>query len=533
MARRPLIQRLQRAWREIAPPPRRASARSAIYSGAQFGRLFSDWIASVMSPDDETRGSLRTLRGRARELDRNNGLAHHFFDLLEILVVGPTGPQLSAQVRTSDGTLAKPINKKIEAAWYRWAEGPVTFDETLDCVGFQKLLIRTAAMDGEAFVRIHRDPGLNEFGFAFEPIDADLVDEQFSQSRRGGENEVRMGVEVDARGRRVAYYLRDPDGRTGGSQARVRVPATDMFSIFIPRRPNQTRGVTWLAPSMYALRQHGAYTEAELVGSRIGSSKMGFYTQAATDPLGGGDVEPGDAETEENEGTGEGEFRSEVEPGMFSKLPAGYQFQAFDPQHPTTAYGEFTKNIVRQIASGLSVVSYESLSNDRESTTYSSSRTGLLLERDAIKSLHAWWRFWALRRIHREWLNQALLTGQLDVGTRDMRPFVDVKWIPPGRDWVDPMKEVQSAVIAVNNGLGSRTQYLTEKGLDRDEVFEELAAEQAKAKELGISVTAPEPNAAPPPSEETDDGDAPAKPKPRARVLAAINGNGHSNGARG
>jgi len=526
MARRPLSQRLRRAWGEIAGSPSGSRhVRSAIYAGANTGRLFSDWVASTMAPDDETRMSLRRLRARARDLDRNNGLAHHFFNLLEIHVVGPSGLALSAQVRDPQGNLAKQTNVAIEEAWYRWADGPVSYDETMDFVTLQKLLIRTTAMDGEAYVRIHRDtmgPGL-----LLEPIDADLLDEGFNRPARGGDNEIRMGIELDSRGRRVAYHLSDPGGYSAIVRKPERVPASDMIHIFNPRRISQTRGVTWLTPSMYALRQEGAYTDAELVGARIGSSSMGFYYRDMAEGVGGVDPRAAGTAEEDAGGAPQGEFRDEVEPGTFSKLPDGWKFQPFDPQHPTTAYGDFTKNIVRRIASGLSVVSYESLSNDRESTTYSSARTGILLERDAMKSLHSWWTFMLLRRVHREWLNWALLSGSLRLEGRSAQAYLAAKWMPRGWDWVDPVKDVQAAILAINNGLGSRRQYLSERGLDWEEVIEELAEEKKFAVSLGVDLVPPGPQAAPrPPAADEMDEPEPEEPAPKPRELltAALNG---------
>jgi len=535
MARRStFIDRARRAFRVLKgePPPKRR-ARRAMFEGAQGGRLFADWIASVMSPDDETLGSIRKLRARSRDLDRNNGLAHHFFDLLEINVIGPKGFDLRPQVRDASGKLVKATNTKIRDGFYQWADGPVSFDETLDFVGLQKLLIRTAAMDGEAFVRIHRDPGAADgFGLYLEPVDADLVDETLSRRAGGGQNEIRMGVEVDARGRRVAYHLHDPGGYAGQIRRPEVVPARDMIHILSPRRVNQTRGLTWLAPSMYALRQLGAYTNAELVAARMGASKMGFYYRDNGDEFGGVDPEPADASTEAEDGTPEGTYREEVEPGIFSKLQDGWKFQEFDPQHPTTAYGQFTKDATRSIACGLSHVSYESLSNDRESTTYSGGRTGLMLEQDATESLQAWLTFQFLRRIHWEWLSWSLLAGGLQLDTRSPYPYRACRWVPHGSDWVDPLKEVQAGVIAVNNRLSSRTAILAKRGLDMEEVLEEIAEEERLAASLNVELPPIATTAAAPVADEGGDGqestpgDGKPKGKARDQVLHALNGNG-------
>lgn len=516
MARRSFLQRVKRAWRELSPQATVASA--PIYSGAQTGRLFADWITSLLHPDDELKGSIRTLRARAREMDRNNGLAHRFLSLLEINVIGPSGLTLAAQVRDAKGQLNKTVNSQLEAAWYEWSSGPVSLDETLDLVGLQQLLVRTVAMDGEAFVRFRRSKS-HPFGLALEPIDADQVDDNLNRQRSSTQNEIRLGVEIDTGGRRVAYHASDRPLSMTGTRKLERIPAEDVVHLYMPRRVNQTRGVTWFSPSMWAMRQESGYTEAELVAARIASAKMGFFSQK------GDDAFTADAEEQD---TDDGGFKTEVEPGIFSVLPRGYEFTGFDPQHPTTAYEAFTKTIIRRIASAFGV-SYEALSNDRASSSYSSARTGLMLERDVMRRLQSWWSFVLLRRLYAEWLNMALLTGALQLPSRDATKFLAVKWMPRGWDWVDPLNDVQAAALAIQHGLASRKQYLAERGLDVEEVFEELAEESRMAEEKGISLSTSASLAASSGKPEPDDTDneTSAGEKPRAALLEALtNGNG-------
>ena len=66
------------------------------------------------------------------------------------------------------------------------------------------------ACDGEAFVRLWRGFEGNPYGLALQAIDADLIDETFNRPRRGSENEIRMGVEIDAIGRPVGYWIWNP-----------------------------------------------------------------------------------------------------------------------------------------------------------------------------------------------------------------------------------------------------------------------------------------------------------------------------------
>ncbi|HOW83982.1 MAG TPA: phage portal protein, partial [Spirochaetota bacterium] len=102
------------------------------------------------------------------------------------------------------------LNAAIEAAWIAWANAPVTVDGKLTLRRLEKLIIKTVACDGEAFVRLWRGFEGNAHGLALQPIDADLLDEAFNRPRRASENEIRMGVEVDAIGRPVGYWVSGP-----------------------------------------------------------------------------------------------------------------------------------------------------------------------------------------------------------------------------------------------------------------------------------------------------------------------------------
>src|SRR6185436_4276836 len=101
--------------RSAVPPLRRMQRRSS-YRGAEVSRLLADWVSWPMSPDLEMRGDLRLLRGRARELSRNNAHIRQYLNLLKANVLGAHGMPLQAQVRDGSGNLDERVNETIEAA---------------------------------------------------------------------------------------------------------------------------------------------------------------------------------------------------------------------------------------------------------------------------------------------------------------------------------------------------------------------------------------------------------------------------------
>ena len=468
--KRPLPTRVRRAF-QLAM--RELRGQRGVFDGAGVHRLLLDWIAQTRSADEEVRGDIRMLRARARELGRNNSYVKRYFRLLVTNVIGPMGIKLQAQVWAGDQPDTK-TNAAIEAAWNAWASSPVTVDGRLTLRRFEKLVIKTVACDGEAFVRLWRGFEGNAHGLALQAIDADLIDETFNRPRRGTQNEIRMGVEIDAIGRPVGYWVWDAVG-TSLVRERYFVPAGEMLHLYDPERVNQTRGVTWVHSVMVPAHMLNAYEESEAVAARIGASKMGLFEKRA-------DSLAGDLASSSRPAT------MEANPGTFEIVPDGYEFKAWEPDHPTAQFPAFIKQMLRKIASGFSVF-YNVLANDAEGVSYSTMRSFALVERDDWRSIQQdfidMWR----RPLYSAWLGMALLTGSLTLPTRDPSRYLAVRHRPRGWQWIDPEKEARAAVVSIQNGLGTRTGFLAEKGEDIEDVFAELAREQALAEEYGINVS--------------------------------------------
>lgn len=449
-----------------------------VFVGAESNRLTADWEPTGLTPDDEIRWSLPKLRNRARDLERNNPTMRHYLRLLAINVAGPYGIDLQAQVRDNSGKLNAAINEKLEEAWEEWCERP-TRDGKMDMAAFERLVLKTVARDGECFVRLFRGFKRNRFGLALEAIDPDLIDETINRAAGTEGNEIRMGVEVDEDGRPVAYHGWDRPNSLAGTTARRerrRYAADEIIHLYDPERVHQSRGVTWCVPVLLPLRMRGGYFEAELVGARVGASQMGMY-------------EPVEGQVGEMEGEGaeSAQFEMEANPGTFGVVPRGYKLSTFAPQHPSSAFESFLKASGREVSTGLGT-SYNAQFNDLENVNYSSIRAGLLVERDMWRTLQSWFVCQFVQPVYDEWLAWATLTSAVVLDSRDPRRFRAAKWNARGWAWVDPLKDVQAAVVAVKNGLGSRSQFLAEQGISYEDVLEELKEEQEMADEAGVDI---------------------------------------------
>jgi lambda family phage portal protein len=460
-------------------PDKKPKIAKRSYHAANTGRLFADFMSSSRSSDAELRSSLVLMRNRSRELGRDDVYVRRFFNLLKTNVVGDKGVTLQVKARNNDGSLDVIGNTIIENEFIKFGlKGNCTPDGRMSWVDLQKYVIQAVARDGEAFIQIVRS-SIFVHGMAFHPLEADMVDEQKNERLKNG-HEIRMGVEVDQYKRPVAYYVKqkhpgDYDFATISVNENKRVDAKNIIHVFEPSRAGQTRGEPWLAPAISQLKMLNAHREAELVASRMAASKMGFFTSE------NGEDAPAD------------DYDNSVpiidaEPGTFHQLPNGVDFKPFDPSHPATAFSDFQKGILRGIASGLGV-SYASLSNDLEGTSYSSIRQGALEERDAYRMMQQFLLDHFIIPAYSAWLQHVMEFGYISIpATRFDKFFSATNFRPRGWQWVDPQKEINAAVEAMHNGIMSMQDVSNQYGRDVEETFSQWQRDQEMAAQFGLEL---------------------------------------------
>lgn len=442
-------------------------SRKRGFEAANTGRLFSDWMTQTKTADSDLRYALRAMRARSRDLCQNNDYARRYLNLVSTNVVGPKGITLQVRARELTGALDQIANQQLEAAFYAWGQpGVCTVDGRLSWIDAQRVFIESVARDGECFVLFVED-NANPFRFRLQFIDPDLIDQDKNEILANG-GQIRMGIEVDAAGRPVAYHVRvrpPDDYQIGSTNPRTeRISADRMIHAFRPDRIGQNRGSPWTATAMTRLKMLGGYEEAELVAARISASKMGFFVSESGDEYQGDGNNP------------DGSLSMDVQPGQFAQLPAGVDFKSYDPQHPSTAFRDFEKAMLRGIASGLGV-SYTSLANDLEAVSYSSIRQGLLEERDHWRMVQNWVIEHFCQPVYLRWLRQTLDAGIINLPASKFLKFSATIWVPRGWQWVDPRNEAEAQILAINNGLMTKTQALAERGLDLEDVLLEQQAE--------------------------------------------------------
>lgn len=436
-----------------------------MYAGAQFNRLTSDWAALNTSADSEILTSLRLLRARSREMVRDNAHARNAVRIVQNNVVG-TGIGLQAQVVNARGKLIDPVNTLIEEAWERWCERKTC--HTAGLLGMPEILRLVAgqmAEAGEVMIRKVKQPfGNGRIPFALEVIEADRLMDQWETAQAPNGNAIRMGVEIDAWGRPMAYWLHpthpgDYQFRTFVASKFIRVPAEEMLHLYIVERWPQTRGVPWFHAVLRRLNDMKGYSEAEIVAARASANIVGFIK--APEPQAGDDVT-------------HAERVIDSAPGTFKQLLPGEDFVGFNPSRPNAALEPFMRFMLREMAAGIGT-SYESLSRDYSQSNYSSSRLALLDDRDLWRVLQGWLIRNVLSDVYREWLAAAVLAGEINVPDYFTNPakYERARFKPRGWNWIDPTKEVNAYRQAVRSGFMTVSDVIgqTAGGADAEDVF--------------------------------------------------------------
>lgn len=461
----------------------------------RLGRLFSTWVSASAPPDKEIRDSVSVLRARSRDLYRNNDYAKRYITTLRDKIIGPDGVTIKPKAKNADGTPDFKTNQAIIREFEKWSR-----KENADFFGcntwaqIQRQFITSLAMDGEALI-LKEFTG--EYGIQFRHLDPELLPRDYDTRLDGGRY-VKAGIEYDSLGRITAYHLmassKEFDHYQYGHQNLIRVPRDRIIHSFLREFVDQSRGVPWMVTAMGSIRQLGGYQEAALVASRIGASKMGFITTPDGEYTGPGEDVNGD-------------ILNEVEPGIVEVLPEGTSFSSFNPDYPHNMYGSFVKATLRGIAAGLGI-SYSTLTGDLEATSYSSIRAGAIEERDLYKALQSFIIDEFIRPAFEAWLFWAISLGKIpEVSILEYEELKNASYFGRRWQWVDPKKELDGAVLAINNNLRSRASVIREMGGDPIDTWEEIAHEKEVLEALGLTTVEPEaPEEPGVPEGDADDG---------------------------
>lgn len=506
-------------------------------------RALKDFRPDSGSPNDDINRNNRTLRQRARLLYMGTPVATAAINTNRTKVVG-TGLTMRSSIdrdalhATPDA--AKAWQRQAEAEWRLWSGKKQNCDALglNSFTGLQQLVLKSWLMSGDAFVLVKRvkPMPLNPYSLRLHVIEADRIstpsmfgggltaagftEGKVPEGYPGAGHKIYDGVEVDDSGRVVAYYISNvyPFQITGEVQKWTRVEAygektglPNILHIMDSERPDQYRGVPYLAPVIEPLLQLRRYTESELMGALV-QSFFTAWVQTETNPaalpfgeVGAGEIAgvPAGNPPDDNLSNDENEY--EMGPGTVTHLAPGENVVFGNPNIPTAGFEVFVKTLCRIIGAGLEVP-YDVLIKEFNSS-YSASRGALLEAWEAFKMRRAWLVEDLCQPVYELFIAEAVARGRIkalgffdDPVIRDA--WCGARWIGPVQGSLDPKKEAEADILLIDKAIKTHDQVTREKsGADWEENVEQLARENELLDAAGgkqVTVV---------PAEPPDDGD--------------------------
>jgi len=404
---------------------------------------------------DASNANPSLLRARCRDLRRNNPWATR---AIALIASNTIGYGIKAQWHT----------KRAQSLWLRWAE-TTECDAAgqYDIYGLQALAMTAVAESGECIIRLRPRSAADGLSvpMQIQVLEIDRLVETLDGELKNGGAIVR-GIEYDAIGRRVAYYMykHHPGaisrGLRSNPSAYSRVPAYEIIHLYRKDRPEQERGVPWLAPVVMTLRELDIYEDAYLKRQQI-SNLFAVVIQT-------------DGSTEDEE-----QVFSDLEDGL---LPGAAYFlrQGQTPvfSNPPKAddYGPFTKQMLYRVAAGVGVTA-EALSGDHSGVNFSSGRMG---SQEFGRNVDGWrWQMFIplfCNGVAKWFMDFADVGNKMPTHT------------PPPRAFADPTKEIPAINNAIRAGLITLAEAQREQGYDPDQMLDEIAEMNSKLDARGIKL---------------------------------------------
>ncbi len=434
------------------------------YEAAQIGnRRTAGWRRPQGDINSLTLTATPELRIHARQLTRNNGWAKRAKSVVSNNVVG-------------NGVIPRPVGleeaqlKKATELWKAWALDSTECDSERrnSMSGLQKQMIGTIFESGEVLVR--RRPRRPGDGLTI-PLQIQVLEPDYLDTTKDGINgpaggPIIQGVEFDKIGRRVAYWLfPEHPGSLRSAGLSQRVPASEILHAFETLRPQQVRGISWLASVIVPLKDFDDFEDAELVKQKIAACFAAFVTDEQGTGTALADQDPDDDA---------GEM---LEPGAIKQLPAGKKVTFGNP--PGLTSDALPTRTLRKIAAGLDVT-YEDLSQDYSQVNFSSARMARLSHWASVKGWQ--WDLMIPQLCAGIWawaMEAAVLSG-------DLSEAPAAEWTATMMPMLEPDKEARAAALLVRAGVLTPDEMIRGQGGDPLTHWNEYEANVKALKARGI-----------------------------------------------
>lgn len=470
------------------------------------------------SANAESLPYLASLRSETRDLMRRAPLATGAIKTVVTNVVG-TGlypvammdrDVILARTKLTESQIDR-LEQEFEREFWRWA-GRKGCDAALkvNFAAMQRLVLRAALESGDVFViRRMLERGGFLYSTSLQVIEADRVVNPRGVPDRA---DCHGGVQRDNAGAAAGYHIlkAHPGDRWMNTDrhdtAYLKAYADNgewmVLHIMLMDRPEQTRGIPYLATVIDALRDLTRYAEAEIAAAVVSALFTVFVTSQDGDssiPVSNAPRAAADQE------------KVELGNGSIVDLAANEKVEFANPSRPNQAFDPFVLSILRQIGVALEIP-FEILVK-HFTASYSAAQAALLEAWKFFRTMREWFVGEFCQPAYEALIFEAVASGIIDAPGFFTDPvlrdaYLQTEWTGPPRGMIDQLKEAKAAEIMEDRGWKTGQEITAEMtGGDWDVKHRRRVKEDKMRRESGLTNTPPEPLPTHPPQPEPEDED--------------------------
>ena len=438
------------------------------------------WVVNGGAAEDDIDEHGSTLRRRSRDLFDGGGLARSGPITLTTSVVGwgiQPKPKIDGDFLGMSDDETGETERMILREWKLWAENHFCDAERhKNFYELQQLAFLSMLVSGDVFALFGMKPnGRTPYQLTVRLLEADRV----STPDSSGDSEIKNldgggriidGVEIDKEGAVVRYHIASHHPLAGSVTEQLTWQAIEAYGkdtgepnilhIMVSERPEQRRGVPFVAAEIELLKQFDRYLKSELTANLVASMFSVFLESTEDDGVTGLE----DVVNEDDRVTDD-EYHYELGPGVVLDLPFGKKVHEVNPTRNNSTFDKYVGAMETVIGSSMEIPK-EVLVKKYESN-YTAARAALLDFWRTVRVYRTRFNASFNQPIYEQFMAEAVATGRIEApGFFDdpaiRQAWCGCSWMGASMGHVDPLKEVNAAAMRIAQNITTQEQEASE-----------------------------------------------------------------------
>lgn len=482
------------------------------------------WIIEAGNAEDNIDLYSSTLRQRSRDLYAGGGLGRSGPQALFTAVVGwgiQPKPKIDGDFLGMGDEAREEAERTIAREFRLWAENQMCDAERQqNFFGLQQLAFLSMLVSGDVFALFGMEPNKRTpYQTTIRLLEADRIctpdssgDSESKETDGGGR--IIDGVEISKTGAVIRYHIASRSPLAANDSSELTWQAIEAFGkdtgypnilhLMTHERPEQRRGIPFVAAEIEQIKQFSRYMNAELAANVVSAMLTAFIVTESDDG------KPGmEDAVNEDEKISDDELSIELAPGAVYELPEGKDVKTVNPLRSNSQFEAFVNTSIMVIASSMGIPK-EVLVKKYENN-YTAARAALLDFWRTVRVYRTQFNDMFNQPIYEQWLAEAVATGRIEAPGFFDDPAVRHAW--SGCTWmgasmghVDPLKEVNAAAARIQNNITTQEQEASEyNGNDWAANIRQRKREVEAMRDMGITQEAEQAKPANNDDEEDDE----------------------------